>query len=403
MSEQLTNREKRIPRVLFLAILFMQIPFIISYHVLENSSLLLPLLTGSYVGLVLMLFFTFYNGIKNYHLITIGFIVIQLLPLYVNSMKGIEINIQDYIGTVAKTLNFFLFFCLLFSVGVKKQQLSKFMKYIVWFALLACMYNFIIHFSEIINLRYITSGYELDLKSFFVNRNQFGAFLFISIVAHYYLVSGKKIQLYTIIIFFIQLSNLLLTMSRGAILASAVFFAILYVQHVKNIKVITVMIAIVMAVLVFFLSSEELVAFLTNNILRLDSGVAGRSEIWEMGLTILRENNIINGVGYFTGIDLAKAQGFQFDEFHSLYIDTLVSGGIIELIFLLSLMIYIVRRCLKQCYDRGYKKIYIASFLGILILGFFESLSFFTLGYVGTLLTVFYISIPILLGNMEAT
>ncbi len=242
------------------------------------------------------------------------------------------------------------------------------MKYLLFFSIIACIYNLVFNFTEIISIRYITSGYELNLKSFFVNRNQFGSFLFISIVAHYYLLSGKKVQVLNIFIFALQITNLTLTMSRGAILASAIFFIILYLQHLKNIRVITSIIILISLMIFVILLSNKIMDFISDNILRLDAGVTGRSEIWEMGLTVLAQNNIINGVGYFTGVELAKAQGFQFQEFHSLYIDTLVNGGIIELAFLMTLLIYIFKRCIKKCYDREYKKIYIASFFGIFVL-----------------------------------
>ncbi|MFH7818869.1 O-antigen ligase family protein [Neobacillus thermocopriae] len=401
MEMILTSEEKRIPRVLFTVILIMLVPFIISFQIFDNRGLLLPLVAGSYLILILLMLIAFYKGIGKHQYFTIIYFLIQLMPLFINSFKGIEINYQDYINIIAKSLNYFIFFGLILSIKIKKMQFKYFLRYFIYFSIIACIYNLISNFGDITNIGNITSGYEVTLKSFFVNKNQFGAFLFVSIIAFYYFLSGKKIKMLDVLILLLFIINLILTMSRGAILATIIFFIFFYLQHLKHIKLIAPIIIFLSITSLVILSSDRIITFIKNNIIRVDAGVTGRTEIWDMGMNIYVQNNFLNGVGYFTGLDLAKGQGFQFEEFHSLYIDTLVSGGIIELFFIFILLGYIFIHCITKCPEIGYKKIYLASFFGILALGIFESISFFTLGYVGTLFTVFYISIPLLLSKID--
>ena len=111
--------------------------------------------------------------------------------------------------------------------------------------------------------------------------------------------------------------------------------------------------------------------------------------------------NLISGVGYFTGLEIAQFKGFVFDQFHSIYIDSLVSGGFIELIMLTSLLIFMLVKVISSNLDKNLKSIYISSLIGIMFLGVFESVSFFSIGFVDSLYTIFFISLPLLLINSE--
>ena len=119
------------------------------------------------------------------------------------------------------------------NIKTTKENIIYFMKYMIIFAIIACLYNIVKNWTLILNLTNITSSYQVDLKSFFPNRNQFGMFLFIAIVANNYrtLVSKKNSAYY--MVNFLLIMNLMMTMSRGAILAVLIFYIILYIQHLK--------------------------------------------------------------------------------------------------------------------------------------------------------------------------
>ena len=275
------------------------------------------------------------------------------------------------------------------------------MEYITIFSLVACIYNILFNWIEIVNLRYITSSYDVDLRSFFTNRNQFAAFLFISLVANCYICSEKKVTVRHICIFILQIFNLVLTMSRGGILACSIFLFILFLQNVRKFKVFITTTSICLITICIIVTNNEFMNFINNNIFRINKGTTGRTDIWRMGINIAMNNNIISGVGFYTGLQIAKPMGFRYSQFHSLFVDAIVGGGFIELMFLVCIMFYITRRCLKLCMDTKYKKIYRASIIAMWILGVFESVSFFSIGYVDTLYTIFFITIPLLLSNLS--
>jgi len=405
LVRKLTNTEKQIPRTLFISIIIMLVPFIICFTILDLNNVIIPLLAGVYFVQIFIISNTFINGnIKIRRLsvcIVFGILFSQFITLLIDVLAGIKINTNDYINIFAKTLNFILYFEVMANVKVSKLQIQCFMRYFTLFAVVAIIYNFALNWTELLKIQYITSSYVLELKSFFPNRNQFGAFLFISIIAHCYFCSGKKIQKSNILIFTLQILSIVLTMSRGAILACAVFFVILYLQHSNNLKVFLLSIVLSCNMIILITCNNKLMEFISKFILRSGSGTTGRTEIWKMGIGVAVNNNIVNGVGYYTGTDLARAQGFQFDQFHSLFIDAIVSGGIIELSFIVLVLINIYRQCIKNCVDNGYKKIYIGSMVAILPLGIFESISFFSIGYTDSAFSIFFISIPLLLSNMS--
>src|SRR5690606_1234772 len=100
-----------------------------------------------------------------------------------------------------------------------------------------------------------------------------------------------------------------------------------------------------------------------------------------------------------TGVDIAKENGLLQGQFHSFYIDVLVSGGIVELLFILITLIYVITKCMKHCPDSSFRNNYIAAILSIFVLAFFESIGFFSIGYVDTIYTIFFITIPLLMSN----
>ena len=106
-------------------------------------------------------------------------------------------------------------------------------------------------------------------------------------------------------------------------------------------------------------------------------------------------------MGYFTGLEIAQFKGFVFDQFHSIYIDSLVSGGFLELTMLVFLLVFMLVKVMSSNLDRNLKSIYISSLIGVMFLGVFESVSFFSIGFVDSLYTIFFISLPLLLMNSK--
>jgi hypothetical protein len=385
---------------LFYSIIIIFIPFFITFNILEEKNYLIPMVAVAYVFQVVVLLIYFINKINPYIiLLSILLSLIQMLPIVSNLVYNINFNHFDIINTIATPLNFLMFFGLMINTKTTQEKINTFMKLFLGFAVLACFYNIVEYWPSIVTLEQIESTYEVNLKSFFPNRNQFGMFLFLSLVAHHYLVNYYNNNVLKILIFILQISNLILTMSRGAILAMTVFYLFLYFQYLKNIKILFSVIALLSTVFYAVFSNNEIYDFIIRNILRPEMGDTGRSEIWLIGLEVYFKNNLITGVGYHTGVAMAQNMGLEYDQFHNFFVDTLVRGGILDLLFIISILIFVFQRFIKKCADKNYKKIYVSSVLGVLALSIFESVGLFSLGFVDTLFTTFFVSIPLLISN----
>src|SRR5699024_12583105 len=115
---------------------------------------------------------------------------------------------------------------------------------------------------------------------------------------------------------------------------------------------------------------------------------------------IWREHGILLGSGGFRGVTLAQEHGMEFSEFHSFLIETLVSGGLAELLFLLAVLALVWTQVAKSALDSRRRHVLVASAAGVAGLSCVESVSLFTIGLVGTIITIFFISLPLLCSEL---
>ena len=317
----------------------------------------------------------------------------------------VEINPLDFVNMIAKLISIYLFYflpkCLVFS----REALKKYAKLMIDLAIIACIYNIVSNLSILTSgFAGISSSYDIKLCSFFVNRNQFGMFLVVSIFLIEFAFSPNR-SLYKKIVLVLLLINLLLTFSRGSMISVVFFYIVRYTYNhniVQNIKqYLKVTVALVLLVLIIILYVPWIENFMKTMVFRVDTGTAGRIDVWLMGLKVA-SHNIINGIGSFTGIDLAIKNGFEFGQFHNLYIDTLVGGGIIELILLLIIYRKAFKAC-GRCQDKNIRNSFKAFLLAVLLMGMNESVSFFSLGYVDIFFTINCIKLPFLINNMGSS
>lgn len=406
MQLNIQTQGSRTAITLFYFVLAMLIPVILnSLGLLSNFAIAM----GMAFVLVCIISFVrlplFQAKINNSFLFIVAvFFCNSIMAMVINTFNGIEINSFDFINIVAKLINIYILYilpkCMLFST----YALKKYARLMVALAIIACGYNLIS------NLPILTSGfssfsssYEIKLCSFFINRNQFGMFLVVSIFLAELAFMGNNNK-YKWIILSILYVNLFLTFSRGSMISVIFFYMLRYILGHNIIQNMTILFKILICVVVFLVIAmvyiPGIIDFLSTMVIRSDVGTSGRTAIWLMGLTIVLHTNVINGLGSFTGIDFAIQQGFEFGQFHSLYIDTLVSGGIIELIILLVIYVTAYIACGK-CYDRNIRNNFKAFLVAVLLMGTNESVSFFSLGYVDMFFTVNCITLPLLVSNLS--
>lgn len=391
---------------LFAAIVIMIVPLFLSFHIIKGLSY--SALTICCFGCSIIICNSIFvkDGHvqirKDFSIILAFFIFFQFLGIINGYLNDGVLLQDDLFNVIGKTIMVYTFIVLPSYHVISDSDFNTFTKYFTILSFLVCLFNLIDNYSIIANFLSISNSYQFNVTGVFANRNQLGSFMFISIVAHIYRNVRNTISKIDIIVYIFQIITLVLSMSRGAMLATGVCLIIYFgvfnqyiIKHPFLSSIIFVLIG-----LSFF--NDTMWQFIQKNLIRSEVGNSGRSDVWQYGFNVVNINlkTTIVGQGYYHGVSIAQSQGMQVNQFHSFYVDTLVSGGIVELFYLIMMFIYVAKKGLKCC-NKKLKQVYVSSFIGYLTLCFFESDSVLSIGYVDMINTVFFVAIPILLGGMN--
>ena len=391
---------------LFASIVIMIVPLFLSFHLIRGLSYSILTMCCFVVSIVLCN--SFYDKKlqirinKDFLFVFIVFITFQFLAIVNGYITDGVLILNDFFNAIGKIIMVFTFIILPSRQSISEEDFSTFARFFTFLSFFICLYNIIDNRSIIANFLNITNSYQFNVTGVFANRNQLGSFMFISIIAHVYYNVNSKITKFDLVVYVLQFVNLVLSMSRGAMLATGIFI-IVYLGIYNHLIVKHPLLSI--CSLVFFLitlTNERAWKFIQNNLIRSEVGNSGRSDVWLKGLEIANTNisTFLIGQGYFHGVSVAQSRGMPFDQFHSFYVDTLISGGLIELCCLIIMFIYVARKALGCC-NIKLKQVFCSSFIGYLVLCFFESDSVLSIGYVDMINTIFFVAIPILLGGIK--
>ncbi|PCD09418.1 hypothetical protein CMV16_03155 [Peribacillus simplex] len=393
--------------ILFYCILISLTPILISTILIPGfrSGILFTLSVGSMFfiqAILLLIYFISHGKIKldrSLFLFAWIFMTSQAITMFVSSLTGIQINNFDLINVFVRFISILLFVCIPLQFSISRKGLDSFMYSILMLGLVACAYNMIVNFNGILSITNINNPYAVNFKSFFTNRNSFAQFLFFCIIANTYLYFSKK-SLINWVCYFILGLNLVVTLSRTVTASVCIFLLIFFMLYFRK-KVLTQILTLISVGFLLFITyfNQKVSNFIVEMFIREDTGTSGRSAIWETGFQILDQSSFTVGIGYLTSTSLVASMGFP-NQFHNFYIETLVGGGIIDLFLHLLIFIFVLNK-IKIIYknDRSTGTIYFSGFLGLLFYAFFESASFFSMGYVDSLFRIFFITIPLLYSN----
>ncbi|MGB6779557.1 MAG: O-antigen ligase family protein [Planococcus citreus] len=349
---------------------------------------------------VYFLFFTEKNIDKDFVFLLFFLIVSQSATIYSAILLPIDMDYIDVINAVGTVMSFIIFVCVPSELKITQKGLTNFFISIVILGVLSCLYNLVINFQGMINILEIESAYDVNFSSFYTNRNGFAQIIFFSIVANTYLLLVKKQKIYYLTFFFLGIS-LLLTISRGGIAATVIFGLVFMLFTMKKSLVRNLSLALISFPIFFLLWFNPTANnFISSMLIREETGTTGRFSFWLEGIKLLNQTNWFFGVGEFTSINYFRNLGYTVTELHSFYIETLVKGGLALFLFYIVIFVLMVNRywILKRA-DREAGIIYISALVSLLVYCLIESVSFFTIGYVGSLFTIFFITVPLLYSN----
>lgn len=365
MKLEKIRNENRFPILLFFILFLNYIPlFLINYNVKTSNAVNVKEMTICFgIECILLIFFLFkkikFNKEFKLHFILLIITTICMFGVQIKNYKSGNYEIMDFANIVCIAINiFFLFICLV-DIKVDEKYIYNFFKGIICIGILACIVNINLYRDEILGLFGLTKDMRFySAKSFFAHKNQFAIFLYISIISNMFLLlkSHKKIYIITLILF---LANLVFTASRTGILCTCIFIFLFFITtntiKTKN-KIITLLILAILGgigIIVVYEYAPELIEKIETIFIRKSSikSFTGRSTIWQVGIDLIMQTPIsfIFGVGRFIGVKALDVTEYaNITQFHSFYIDMLVTGGIIELLYLLFIYFVVIRRIMKS-------------------------------------------------------
>lgn len=307
---------------------------------------------GLLLGVILSIFLPFY-------LFVIIFISYLLWLVYTGEMKGIlkrlsqhpvllffiaystaiSLLAQNVMGVVASVA---MFLFAIFFYYYQSQLTPKFFRFtiegILASSVLAAVFAALEHFQIVKKFDYTFLSPRMQVwhqnraEVAFFNPNYYGIICCFCIMIGFYLISTTKLRwlrIFSMIAIFANLFGLNFTQNRTAFPA-IIFGAIIYLfTTIKNWRAFWLSIGVFGVGLAFLFSSDLGVRMGT-----LDSSMEERVSIWNAGMALFKQNPFW-GEGPLTYMHSFPRIGAPYHEHaHSIYIDTILSYGVVGTVLL---------------------------------------------------------------------
>ncbi len=415
IKEKITS-QNLLPFLLFLIILINFIPLIeLNIETKESFAVgVKPMVIAMAIECVILALY-YIKKIKFTKEVVINFVLLLIVTAVSTIIQYIayrnnDYEILDFANIACKFVNLLLLYVLIFGLKIEEKSLNVFMNLIVLMGIVACVQNIILFYDDIlIHLKLVeTTEKAKAVKSFFAHKNQFAMYLVTSIIAIVFLFQKKNkiwYKLYLGLAFILFWFNMVLTFSRTGTAVALIFFALWFLLTNK-IKFIFKILVGILGTVCLFTGVNKLNEYnpeLMDRILRLDTveTFTGRTKFWDLA----EEELLLSNVNTYFGIGRFKAERliekYRVTQFHNTYVEFLVSGGILELVYFIILYLIIIITMLRSKMGWKYKSIYLSMFVSYAIYMYFESVGRFSIGCSDTLCLIFFVTIPLLHANSK--
>lgn len=410
------EQNKNILNYLFICIVINIIPTVLLGEFNISNKIYTLLTIGVYVIQTLIMLWYIKDKIKTTSkkmvISIIIFFILQVITQIVNIVNFGIIEIKDIANILAVAINIYIFVYIASKFEVTKEQFVDFMKKMILLGVVSCIYNFIVNFETIINIFNIQNSYELNLKSFLANRNQYGIFLIIMLISNLYVMENTRKKVY-ILLQIVFIISVILTMSRNAIIGMLLIHILYLCFNAKNIlqrmsknqKILVLLIVLgililISLIIIFVPSIMETIDKLFIRVYTINTET-GRIRLWLDGIK-MSKNNLITGIGRFKAIELNNTiYNSSLEQFHNIYIETFVTYGIIGLIYLIYFIVKFIKKIKDSAIDKKQKNIMLISVVVFLVISCFETTCRLSIGYADTISMIYFIAIPIIYSNIK--
>lgn len=327
------------------------------------------------LGIILSIFLPFYLFVVVFCLYIISLIftgdmksILQkmgehpMLLLFLSYSTVISILAQNWMGLVA-SVGMFLF--TIFFLHYQSILSHKFFRLILQFVLfgsvLSAAFASLEHFQIVKKFNYAFLSPNMQVwhqnraEVTFFNPNYYGIICCFCIMIAFYLFTTTKLnwlKVFCVIAGFVNLFGLNFTQNRTAfpaIIAGAIIYLF---TTIKNWKAFWLSIGVFAIGLSFLFSSDLGVRMGT-----LDSSMEERISIWDAGMALFKQNPFW-GEGPLTYMhSYPRIHALYHEHAHSLYIDTILSYGIVGTILLVLSSVAPVRLMMDMSQESGKRPI----------------------------------------------
>ncbi len=286
-----------------------------------------------------------------------------MLLLFLSYSTVISILAQNWMGLVASSVGMFLF--TIFFLHYQSILSHKFFRLILQFVLfgsvLSAAFASLEHFQIVKKFNYAFLSPNMQVwhqnraEVTFFNPNYYGIICCFCIMIAFYLFTTTKLnwlKVFCVIAGFVNLFGLNFTQNRTAfpaIIAGAIIYLF---TTIKNWKAFWLSIGVFAIGLSFLFSSDLGVRMGT-----LDSSMEERISIWDAGMALFKQNPFW-GEGPLTYMhSYPRIHAPYHEHAHSLYIDTILSYGIVGTILLVLSSVAPVRLMMDMSQESGKRPI----------------------------------------------
>lgn len=370
----------------------------------------------------ILMFLIFYKELKVTKKGKLNLLLLSIISLVQFTIRILEIVVfkenmfMDILDIACKFATIFSFYILMLDVKVKEEKIFILVKGIVYIILVACLFNMIFYSRELFNSFFkgeFRKNFQV-FKGFFANRNQFSFFIYIGIAMDMLLILKDKDIKYKIFLG-IFIFNVVIALSRTAMLIVFLFMFMFLVStdKIKLSDKIEIAMLIMIAGMIIFIGFSKIAPNICSKILielketyiRPASlkTLSGRTNLWSLAITLASTSllTMLLGYGRFNGIKAIKARGDRFTQFHNTFIEALVSGGIIEVLYIVFIYGNVFKTIIKSNLENKYKRLYISFEISSMLYMFSESIGRFSIGIVDLICIITFVTLPILHSNCK--
>lgn len=416
---KIKNKEN-MPVIMFFIVLINYLPlFINNAFTKEAQGVSMRDMVLFFLLEIVLLSIMYLNNKKNIKIIKNDCIIggAVFIILFIVQLKNLlqkNFYIMDIFNIGCTVINILFFYIINYNFKISEEKFVIFLKGIIWIGIASIIWNCILFYKEVL----IELGFPIivednnylgNIKSFFSNRNSCAFFLYLSLISNIFIINIDNKKIFYNFSILVILFGIWVTHSKTGFGLSIVFLE-LYILLKDNCSLkkkiaLCIIVAIIGIVGLLNIMGYIFVNDSYKNLVSLNDvkRLSGRTDIWKVGIKKLCESplNIIFGIGRFNSTHILKFKDRTFTQFHNVYLDILLTGGMVELSYIVYIYIKVLMKIYRSDLKKSFKIIYYSSFLTYFMYIMLESCGRFSIGCVDTVCITFFVAIPLLHSNSE--